>query len=559
MHVMSTIRVLALRSWCALSLVATVVVGSACGACDVPAAPPDAGPGADAGTAPPADGGVDPPAAACGAAPGGGSAVVTAPVLQTTLADQWHEGWLASPAAADLDGDGTIEVIGARSGRVLAWHLDGTVVWSHDVDGRCWSSPVVADLRPDLPGLEVAQASGDAIFAWRADGAVLPGFPYHWRNELRSLAAGDIDGDGALELVSVTTNGLSGGGQYDIVIAVNGDGSVVTGFPPNTTGTSGCDDACYVTNGYDQNVALGDVDDDGVADVFATHDNAYNSLHHGDGVAFDCAAQFVGRTKFMGVRALHDVAEAAQGYADDEDTALQAHHTNTAPAIADLDGDGTAELVYLASVQNAAQTNRELGVALWAVHHDGTRAAGWQTPLRFPDYLSGLWDYGATNIVAITNQVSVADLDAARPGLEVVFAGFDGRIHGVDAAQGSLFDTTYTTSDQTGTAGVAVADLSGDGVPELVVASYSTVDGGAELFVLDHAGAIVHRAALPGRGAMAVPTIANVDDDDALEIVVALKDSDEGQVQVYEVPGSAANCLLWPTGRGNLHRDGRVP
>lgn len=104
-----------------------------------------------------------------------------------------------------------------------------------------------------------------------------------------------------------------------------------------------------------------------------------------------------------------------------------------------------------------------------------------------------------------------------------------------------------------------MADLSGDGVPELVVASYSTVDGGAELFVLDHAGSIVHRAALPGRGAMAVPTIANVDGDDALEIVVALKDSDDGQVQVYEVPGSAANCLLWPTGRGNLHRDGRVP
>ena len=31
------------------------------------------------------------------------------------------------------------------------------------------------------------------------------------------------------------------------------------------------------------------------------------------------------------------------------------------------------------------------------------------------------------------------------------------------------------------------------------------------------------------------------------------------QVVVYEVPGSSTKCLLWPTGRGNLRRDGFVP
>lgn len=545
----------------------------ACQGCNGPSGQSDGGPsleptdagrpqddgGVDAGVEPPVDGGVEAPPLSCDAAAGGGSDAVAEPTLQTSLSDQWHEGWLASPAAADLDGDGTTELVAARHGRIVVWHLDGTVVWSRDVDGRCWASPVVADLRPDLAGLELAQASADAIYAWRADGTPLPGFPFRWRSELRSLAAGDIDDDGALELVSATTNGLASGGSFDILIAVHGDGSVVEGFPPNTTGASGCDDACYVYNSYDQNVALGDVDGDGVADVFATQDNAYNSLHHGDGVAFDCAPQFLGRTKFMGVRALHDPAEAAQGWAGDEETALQGHHTNTAPAIADLDGDGSVELVYVASVQNASQTQRELGVALWALHHDGTRAPGWEQPLRFPGYLSGLWDYGPTNIVAITNQVSVADLDGARPGLELVFAGFDGRIHGVDATQGSVFDTTYTTSDQTGTGGVLVADLSGDGVPELVFASYSTEEGGGELFVLDHRGAILHRLPLPGRGAMAVPTLDNVDDDPALELLVALKDSDGGQLLVYEVPGSADNCRLWPTGRGNYLRSGSVP
>jgi hypothetical protein len=28
---------------------------------------------------------------------------------------------------------------------------------------------------------------------------------------------------------------------------------------------------------------------------------------------------------------------------------------------------------------------------------------------------------------------------------------------------------------------------------------------------------------------------------------------------IYEVAGSSAKCLLWPTGRGNYRRDGAVP
>ena len=109
------------------------------------------------------------------------------------------------------------------------------------------------------------------------------------------------------------------------------------------------------------------------------------------------------------------LAEAMQGYADDEDTALQAHFTNTAPAIADIDGDGQRDIVMLASVQNAAQSDRERGVAVWVVGHDGSRRPGFDPPVHLPDYLSGLWDYGDTNIVGITNQVAVADCGSMPP------------------------------------------------------------------------------------------------------------------------------------------------
>ena len=505
------------------------------------------------------DHGVDPPAPAC-ESEDGGDAVAAAPVLARGLSDQGQEGWLASPVVADLDGDGAAEIAAARGESMVVWRAGGRVLWRADTEGRIWSSPVAADLDPDRAGLELAASARGRIHVWDATGSELPGFPFDWQDELRSLAAGDIDGDGRLELVAVTTSPLEGAGQRDIVIAVESSGEVVAGFPANTSGASGCDDACYVTGGYDQNIALGDVDGDDIADIFATQDNAYLSLHDGTGRAFDAAGIFEDRTKFMGIRFLHNYRQAKQGWAEDEESANQAHFTNSAPAIADMDGDGVGELVTLASVQNAAQTDRERGVALWVLENDGRRPAGWEAPFHAPDYLAGLWDFEGTNVVAATNQVAVVELDPDRAGPEVVFAGFDGHIHAVSAAAEEIWTFGFTDDEDVLTGGVAVADLSRDGVPEIVFATYSPTDEKGALYVLDGGGNMVFAEQLPGRGGMAVPTIADADGDGTLEIAVSLKDaSDDGEVLVYSVEGSGDACLLWPTGRGNFRRDGYVP
>jgi len=514
-------------------------------------------------TAPPSSHPIPQPDPTCLAAAGGGTRTTATPALEAALYDSWNESWLGSPAVADLDGDGTPEIVVGRSGRLLAFHASGEVVFSVDTDtvgsgGRIWAPPIVGELLDTSAGLEVAFATRDAIVALDASGNVLPGFPATWRDEIRAIAAGDVDGDGAMELVAVTTSRLESMGQRDILFAVDMDGTPLPGFPPNTTGASGCDDACYVTGGYDQNLALGDMDGDDVADLFAPHDNAYASLHHGTGVAFDANPIFTTATKFAGIRFLHDYDEAQMGYAPNEATANQAHFTNTAPAIVDIDQDGDNEIVMLGSVQNAAQTDRYRGVALWVVNQDGTRPAGWITPLHFPDYLSGLWDFDGTNIVGATNQVSVADLTPDSAGLEVVFAGFDGRIHAATADGQALWDYGYTGDSHVLTGGVVIADLSGDGSPEVIFASYSTGEDRSQLFVLDAGGNEQQVLPIPGRGAMAVPTVANVDADAALEIVLDMKDADAttGQVRIYEVAGSADNCLPWPTGRGDFLRDG---
>ncbi len=501
------------------------------------------------------------PKASCKPADSGATTTVATPSLLVSLADRWHEAWLASPAVVDLDGDGKNEIIVPRDDLLIVWHLDGSVVFKVQTAGRIWASPVVADLVPSRPGLEVAAAARGKIFAWDAKGAALQGFPVDCRDELRSLAAGDIDGDGSYELVAVSSTPLREGMQKDIVFAVRGNGTPVSGFPPNTSGSSQCDESCSVTGGYDQNLALGDVDGDGKLDILAPQDNAYMSLHRGDGFMFDANSIFAGRNKFAGIRFLHDYALAQKGWAEQESVANQAHFTNSAPAIADIDGDGKNELIVLASVQNASQEDRLRGVALWVLNSDGSRKGPWIEPFHVPNYLAGLWDFEGTNVVGATNQVTVADIDPNRKGPEFIFAGFDGRIHCVDAARNELWSYGYTTHRRVLTGGVVVADLSKDGIPEIVFNSYSPDEGLSNLFIVDAAGNGLHKIALPKRGAMPVPTIADVDGNGTLEILVSLKDGEDKtrQVMVYTVPGSTDNCMLWPTGRGNLFRNGYVP
>ena len=205
----------------------------------------------------------------CAPLPGGGSASSAPPTLLVTLFDRWHEAWLGSPAVADLTGDGSREILAARDEKLLGWSArGGDRVRRDGAGGRIWSSPVVGDLVPGSPGLEVAAASRATLHLWSAAGNPIAPFPGRpgATSCVRSPPARSTATRRSSSSVA-TTSRLEANGQRDLLMAYEMNGAVVTGFPPNTSGASGCVTDCNITGGFDQNLALGDLDGDGVADI----------------------------------------------------------------------------------------------------------------------------------------------------------------------------------------------------------------------------------------------------------------------------------------------------
>jgi outer membrane protein assembly factor BamB len=108
-----------------------------------------------------------------------------------------------------------------------------------------------------------------------------------------------------------------------------------------------------------------------------------------------------------------------------------------------------------------------------------------------------------------------------------------------------------------------VADLNQDGSPEIIFTTYGdpNVSDSGHLIILAANGALLWDVPLPnpghdgnGNGAPAAPTVADLDGDGQLEILV--QTFDHG-LDVFTVPGSGNKCLLWNNARGGPLRMGQ--
>ncbi len=404
------------------------------------------------------------------------------------------------------------------------------------------------------------------------------------------MAAADLDGDGLVETVVTTTNTSTTGSQV-FVFEPNGTlyqpaGTAFTAWPRYNTATGTGNDADFNGQGnhgygcYGENVGIGNLDDDPNLEIVVTYDDHQINVFKHDGTSVLASSYYTNpQTKYLGQRLgwgqfirWLDPSVEAQAYNAHTlfpsiDQTMWLQWTASPPNVVDVDGDGKNDVV---GVPNAEEhqpyvTQGFAFMALEGAQGDGSRSArrlaafdtlpmsDQPTPRASGDY------YPPDGIPAPTTVNIVGD---ARP--EIVAAINDGYVYAISPDGQRLWRFDYAKgAPKTFASEVAVADLNQDGVPELVFGTYSLQTNGGRLVILENTGALLFDVTLPnqgtngnGIGVPAAPTIADVDGNGTLEIL--LTTFDHG-VDVFTVPGSAPNCMPWPTGRGNFLRNGIGP
>jgi len=157
------------------------------------------------------------------------------------IADSTTGEFRIPPVLANLDSDQNLELItGTDTGKVWAFHHDGSVVtgWPQTAAypssyNCCDMSIVVGDIDGDNQPEIVAGGPGDKLFAWEANGQIIPGWPkvlsglkmYGTKAAgFTSISIADVDGDDKGDIVAMD--------YFDApLIAYKFDGTVIPGFP----------------------------------------------------------------------------------------------------------------------------------------------------------------------------------------------------------------------------------------------------------------------------------------------------------------------------------------
>ncbi len=118
----------------------------------------------------------------------------------------------ASPAVADLDGDGRLEiVVGSWDGNLYIWRDDGRAFpgWPIRARDQIISSTALVDLDGDGM-LDIVVGSKDGrLYGWTTQGQTLPGFPFELGAAVFSSPwVGDLEGDGRADVVVGANNGV---------------------------------------------------------------------------------------------------------------------------------------------------------------------------------------------------------------------------------------------------------------------------------------------------------------------------------------------------------------
>jgi subtilisin family serine protease len=287
----------------------------------------------------------------------------------------------ASPALADLDADGRLDiVVGAADQKVYAWNgrgrrLKGWPVLARDSeDAKILSSPAVGDIngdgKPDVvegtaEAYGTTPAQSGRVYAWTTGGRLLPGWPIKpgglstdgiplaGEGVPASPSLGDVDGDGADE---VAISAFTGAPEL-----YKGDGSIV----PGPAGAGAHFDTAG--RGASSKATAPSVLALGASLVFGRTSPGGPLRIFGGLVDFRLAQAQLSPATPTPFEHLFGGWDAASGrWLPGFPAPVEGWTLLTAPAVADVDGDGRSEAIAGSS-----------GNVLHAFREDGSEPAGW--------------------------------------------------------------------------------------------------------------------------------------------------------------------------------------
>jgi VCBS repeat protein/FG-GAP repeat protein len=355
----------------------------------------------------------------------------------------------SSPAAADLDGDGVLEIVvgsgsgvpGEGSGRVTAFRADGSVLWTFTPPGSpngVYSTPALGDLDGDGKDDVVFGSFNSSVYALKGTtGQLLPGWPIFVRDTVwSSPALADLDGDGTLEVIIGADSHVEGppidtpNGGALWVFRANG-----TNFPGFPRFAPTAPDIV----GFQSSPAVGDIDGDGCPEIVI-----------GTGQSTSTAGKLL--------HAWHRDGTLVAGW-----PVTLGGHAAASPILANLDADAALEVVVTDDT-----------AFLYAFKGNGTQIFKMK-PKSFS---------GASAVVL--SEPSAAQVGSDNPAILVGGVGFDVTLVSKTGVQisddgsggGKL---TYTTNHPV--SGAAVADLDANGNLQIVAASGASAGSEADLGV----------------------------------------------------------------------------
>ncbi len=505
-------------------------------------------------------------------------------------------GWFSSPGLVDLDRDGRLEIVapfystfvfdakGRRLGRGTA------------TDGRVYAPSVVADLDADGAPEVVVGGNEGTVAAYNLSGGELrlkAGWPASTCSggqcpETRGLAAADLDRDGRVEVVATTTNTSPSGSQ---VFVFDGSGSLyrppgapATAWPRFNTLSGPGNDATFNGVGnhgygaYGENVGIGNLDNDRPLEIVVTFDNHQINVFNHDGTSVLASPWYTNRQsdyagnrlgwgqfiRWLSPRVEADHYHRHVGPWPDVRKTAWLQWTASPPSVADLDRDGRNEVIGLPNVERKEPYETQ---AYAFMVLDGAQGGGGRSARRHKGFRrlpltgkpavrpGGDW-YPPSGIPA----ASVVDIRGDRRP-EIIASVPDGHVHAVGPGGNRLWRYDYAHgAAKTFASEVVAADLNRDRVPELVFGTYGPAERSGRLIVLSASGKRLFDIRLRrqgsdpnGIGIAAAPSIGDLNGDGHLEIVVSTFDHG---IDVFRVPRSDTKRMPWPTGRGNLLRNG---